>query len=807
MKLPKKSGQAISGFSLIEVLIAVLVLATGMLALAALQSSLVRNSADAKNRSQAMSSAIDVVERVRQSAAKNMTDYNSVVVGTGAWAELPAPPAFGDAKYSTTYESRQIVTRFVRESNAAVCGAGNTPCFREAAAGEAQRPGVAEFKRIDAEVRWTDMNGDVRMVSASDIVGTVTDDKTDLIVDQSGANTTGVGAPVARIDRPSEAGIIPIAFGDSSETAASNPKPVTGRERGRTDETQFQVLTYSLDGDIATLQQVIDTRAIGCRCSLQSASIIYSANSLLTTPVQPTYWTGTAYREPEAVESNTDGLRGIAKAGAVQSELCQTCCLDHHDRDSNAVRLDSWRTHESGGHKHFYDPDESNSNYFEFAEAESGDDYFEACRVIRVNGIFRVATDARLELMNMLEVDPLATTESVPLASAATAYAAAVKDFVDQRIVQGVQDPLLNYPAVFNPPPIRMNGDVSRRFQHNRGLYIDHLETPALEALAEARANCSSGDLVDCMIPFVPVVSINTTEISQWRTRVESEDVASNPSLIDAVAVTNYSLIPGCRRPPCLTPDSPPARGVLSSLVTLGDEFADVSQYRSNSGISDSLPIDRQDAGPDYIGSLTQFPGEKAADARLVQVSDACADKLGEFKVSASGSGAYFTTANLNINWSDPESASTCALISGQVCEATPTASGGPNPRTCSTGFVLPEAPLVVKLSGYNRKVGSVSVDNFCTNRSNDNVDVDQCVNFGVAGVTVNGAAPVGGYSLAPFNDGRTGTGLTTERTELTFDGGARLNQGDRIEVLFDAGVVTTVTLTCDGNRPITACP
>ena len=53
-----KSRTPALGFSLIEVLIAVLVLATGMLALAALQGSITRNSVDAKIRSQGLAVAV-----------------------------------------------------------------------------------------------------------------------------------------------------------------------------------------------------------------------------------------------------------------------------------------------------------------------------------------------------------------------------------------------------------------------------------------------------------------------------------------------------------------------------------------------------------------------------------------------------------------------------------------------------------------------------------------------------------------------------------------------------------------------------
>ena len=69
------SRSAQRGFSLLEVLIAAVVLAAGLLALTALQGALMRNSADAKARSQLAALAQSVMDEARSSG------YGAIPVG------------------------------------------------------------------------------------------------------------------------------------------------------------------------------------------------------------------------------------------------------------------------------------------------------------------------------------------------------------------------------------------------------------------------------------------------------------------------------------------------------------------------------------------------------------------------------------------------------------------------------------------------------------------------------------------------------------------------------------------------------
>lgn len=75
-RLPSASGQA--GFGIIEVLIAVLVLAIGLLGMAALQTNGIQMTTGALSRTQAVFLAEDIIERARANRA-DVDDYTTAL--------------------------------------------------------------------------------------------------------------------------------------------------------------------------------------------------------------------------------------------------------------------------------------------------------------------------------------------------------------------------------------------------------------------------------------------------------------------------------------------------------------------------------------------------------------------------------------------------------------------------------------------------------------------------------------------------------------------------------------------------------
>ena len=751
-----------TGFSLIEVLVAVLVLSTGMLALAALQASLTRNSVDAKVRSQGLAIAVDVLDRVRARASSSNGDYQSLPVAQGAWQTWSAPATFGTLQSPASYETRSTVTRFVRDATAAGCGgAANAPCFRPAVAADPyQLSGTAEFKRVNVEVRWTDAAGTAKTVSVNDVVTSVTRDKSTTVMTTQPTPASGVGAPVARIPRPTDAGIIPIAVGTGRETAASNPKPVLGYERGRSDETSFQVYTYGTsESGVAQLSRLIDTKVVGCQCERGAlpSSVPNNAsyadvimNPFFRIPKQPTYWNGKEYVVPE---DGASIARGVPIESAIQNqELCVTCCLDHHDSTVQPVKFDAAR---SGGvnpaepsHLHYGDDNDDGILNTVAARAD-GDDYFEVCRFIRVDGVFRVATDARLKFMNLLETDPTVTTESVPAATPRLRYQSLVKDLISQYVVGNVSTPNVSaYDDILvQPDEIRLGRRLDKRFLHGRGLYIDVIEADAQQAIQAALDDCPDATPdIDCVLPVVPFVSINTTGLAQWGSTSQAN-------------VRVYNLARSVSQDPR---DPPLPRGLTEALTDGTRETASMQMQLSNSGLSDSYGIDPVDVSETSIDEQVVRVGTTGSGGTTGSVTISRFTGLDDATVKAMSIGIGEEMSSTNVD-----------------CQR-PTANNVVYPVTCNVAYALPARSKLV-IGNYN-KLGRNYSDGTCGTQK-----VQYCQNFNVTGVTVNNA------SVLPLSSTETGT-LQSEKAVINL--GSIPNSAD-IQVTLAEGAAVPAPHTC----------
>ena len=144
-----------TGFTLIEVLIAMLVLAVGLLGLAGLQATSLSNAQSAYNRSLATQLAYELADRMRANVA-GVATYTSMLP-TAAVAQA------GCSTVSTTCATANMAQNDLYEWNCAVAGGcqTNTPPIAAALPGGTGTITVAAVGGVNMytiTISWTDKN-------------------------------------------------------------------------------------------------------------------------------------------------------------------------------------------------------------------------------------------------------------------------------------------------------------------------------------------------------------------------------------------------------------------------------------------------------------------------------------------------------------------------------------------------------------------------------------------------------------------------------------------------------------------------
>ncbi|MBB5015190.1 type IV pilus modification PilV family protein [Rehaibacterium terrae] len=553
-RIAASMGSRERGLTLIEAMIAVVILATGLLALAALQSAIIRNSADAKVRSVMMAYAQGELDRLRLAGAATLANStkNSATIADPNDPLRLAVAAAGLASAQQTV----TVTQFVYNQATGV--------FEQSGAAPGDRP---YFKRVDMQLAWTDATGGARNLQLSTAMSVLALGSSPVLVDRQPSEDSSQ-QPVIRRPSPVTEGMIPIALGDGQETAATNPRPqLVGRDRDTlVADTRFEVLTYDPndnlgDARFARINKRIETALVGCTCQTGLGGFPTGGNSpnvnviLRERAFRPTYWDGTSYTSPKPAGTPVSS----PSLSVQQSELCNECCRDHRDQVGvDGAKFNPW----SATHDHY----DAEGN-----RVASGT-YVEACRLIRVDGLWRVAPDPRLDDLSLVATRtyPETTGSGVPPAdnNRATApqlseygknaylnfaYQAVKALFFDRSTFDresAQADSGLNQPDYI---PIKA-GD--RRWLHARGLLRDYLEPPALARLDKAKESCTAADdtgRAQCVLPFSPMATVNVTELAVW-----SGTSGSSTGLVPPLGLeSNYALASMRRYPSALALVSP----------------------------------------------------------------------------------------------------------------------------------------------------------------------------------------------------------------------------------------------------------
>lgn len=590
------------GFSLIEVMIAVVVLSFGLLALSALQAGLFRAGAEAKARANATALAQNAVENARSFAYVNTpTGYTGPTYATLATASLGSQTVGG-----VTYAVNQTVTRYrwnSATSTFAVDGASTGSV-------DASRP---EFKNIKVAVTWTADDGTTKRIELEDSVPAVAPADSLQIVRTPTANASGpqVWIVPPNKDNPQ---VVPIAVGDDKSAASTNPKPEQFIE-DLSAATRFsvQLFTGSSSGEEVRLNRKLDVAAVSCLCSRSGNPVSTASNPAYL----PAIWNGKlqAYVEPQPVAAGTK----IATAVTTNSDItpmCTVCCRDHHEATAkSSPRQDPYRAlstaetpEEHWGYK------KKGANNYQIGEGlfqvgtDTAGEYLEACQLVRVNGRMRVAVDSQ---MTDLQVAPLSDDlKSYRNSNFITDYAAYVKQLIKDGMAtlpSGYAGPNARFPlatsalqttygSMTDPAVIDLTSATvgTTRKLVGFGLYLDYLSPDTRAAYACALAKNDTGDCAGLgkldPLEVLPFYAVNVANLGTW--------TSERPNTL-SVADAQY-------KQGLLTDDG----GIVTvqsgthgtaATASTSNILVALQMGRSNSALAGTLPVDPDDAASTNI--------------------------------------------------------------------------------------------------------------------------------------------------------------------------------------------------------------
>lgn len=545
------------GFTLLEIMIAILILAIGLAAMANLQGKLTRYSTIAKQRTTAMNLAEQQIETMRSFYTMQDTGADVCSIDQTGFDDLGtctagATVSVGNMPFTLSW----TVVGYSQDADGTTAVYGvDSDMLR------------ADMKLVTIHVAWVDGQGDAQAVELVDIVDATSIFNTGRVSARVDSNIP----PKVPFEAEDFQGIVEIALGADKLKGSTTPKPQISN-KGENVITQFDVVTFLTTADSAYLQRREEFKVVNCLCTMDAG---------LGTGREPTIWDGAAYALGEEVYKRTGSV-----VGTKQPDECEMCCNDHHDASTAVVKYDAFRPAFTGDAGTFnFNGDHAHYQIVNGVKVLAGenDEYLEACRYIRKDGWFRLTTDLALENMDVVQ-DYYPTTFN-------TQYSNSIINFVtDFSEAISVNDYPLVVPAVSYSVPwwldwwgiFLSNMGVTKQAVA-RTIYIDYISEGLLKKI-----KCLQGDGIGAYSDFcditedppwleiLPFYDVDVTSLANWNNGSMAISVTNSP--ISDIDRFSFS------------------RGEVEIAQQFDDDTNVIANIElSNTGLTDTNPIDPDD--------------------------------------------------------------------------------------------------------------------------------------------------------------------------------------------------------------------
>ncbi|MBV1786689.1 prepilin-type N-terminal cleavage/methylation domain-containing protein [Marinobacterium sp. D7] len=487
------------GFTLIEVLVALVVLMVGLAALLQLQSSFIQGATESEKRAVGMALAEKRLEQFRD--YQNIAEFNQIGSAAFPTSEVQAV-SVGNSSINYTLDWSGITT---------VSSAIN----------------ASEYKEITLTVSW---DGGASSLAVSTILARVDPNVSPLL------GLTGYGGDTPEVSHAagSVPDVIPIDIGNGKTKETSKPLPDVDQSNEST-EVRFETVTYDSTTTKLVQEEFV---TVNCFCQLDTGT-----TNVMETPHHYKYEDGVlvvdkgiTYTAGGGVNDTTGTVYG--SGSFTQSQYCDRCCAGHHDAADTSIYSANdvpgfKETSPSSPHVHY----EVNTvtGVLTGDVAGDGDIYAEACRFRRVDGLFELFPDWKLIQLTAFPYTYASDTASSSLA--------AYQQYVTERVQNEVFVPLGGNAASASLPStdLEVLPDTLTQLLA-RGIYYDDMSydpnwSAEVAGIVASSATISTTD----WLSYTPFFEINMTLLAEWSSLDDTiADVSDEDVNTVADAVANY---------------------------------------------------------------------------------------------------------------------------------------------------------------------------------------------------------------------------------------------------------------------------